>query len=115
MLFKPYHIPMIRDGEKTVTRRVWAENYNRPRAGTVHMASTEMFLPRDECDCFIRVGEIYKEALGEMSDEDAQMEGDYDDVDEFVDGWERVNGSGTWDPEQVVDVVPIEYVGRTAP
>ena len=51
MLFKDHHIPMIRSGSKTVTRREWAENYSRPNEGTVQIASDEMFTSDDEADC----------------------------------------------------------------
>lgn len=121
MLFKDYHIPLIREHEKTVTRRVWNEDYARPTEGSVQMAAASMMVPEDadhnspmmlpmeECDCFIRIGEIYDEPLGEMTDEDARKEGDYENVEEFKESWIEINGG--WDPEEVVAVVPILYVG----
>lgn len=111
MLFKDYHLPMIRSGSKTVTRREWAENYNQPNEGTVHIASDEMFKSDDEADCYIRILEVYDQPLGDMTDEDARREGDYEDMDDFREGYERVYGDGAWDPEKVVTVVEFEYVG----
>lgn len=115
MLFQPHHIEEIRTGEKTVTRRVWHENYARPNVGTVQMAVTNMFTTDADCDCYIRITDIRQEPLGAMTDADARKEGDYETVDEFREGWEAINGEGSWDPEQVVDVVDFEYAGRERP
>ena len=112
MLFKDYHIPMIRSGSKTVTRREWAENYNRPR---VQIASDEMFTSDEDADCYIRILDVHDQPLGEMDDEDAQKEGDYETLAEFRHGYEQVYGDGSWNPEKVVTVVEFEYVGRTRP
>lgn len=132
MLFKDYHIPYIREGTKTVTRRVWAKGHSRPVPGSVHMAASAsmvpaeasydspLFLEQSACTCFIRIDEDYgrradREPLGAMTDADARLEGPYETVAEFREGWERVHGVGSWDPDLVVDVVPFEYVGRTPP
>lgn len=79
-----------------------------------------LFLSRDECTCFIRIDETYerraaREPLGAMTDADARREGPYETVAEFRDGWERLHGAGSWDPDLTVDVVPFEYVGRSPP
>lgn len=113
MLFKPYHIEQIRDGRKTVTRREWSEDYNAPNAGSVVPATTEMFVPDHEVDCYIRIVDHYREPLGELTDADAQKEGDYETVAEFREGYRRVYGYGAWDPDKTVDVVEFEYVGRS--
>jgi hypothetical protein len=115
MLFKEYHIDQIRSGEKTVTRREWAENYHGPNEGTVVAAKTEMLKPDAECDCFIRITEKREERLGDITDASARREGDYDDVDEFSEGYEAVYGDGAWDEEKTVTVVAFEYVGRERP
>lgn len=112
MLFKPYHIPQIRAGEKTVTRREWSENYAGPSVGTVVAATTELFVPDEDADCYIRITERDRQPLGEMTDVDARKEGDYEDLEAFRAGYERVYGEGAWDPQKVVDVVAFEYVGE---
>lgn len=114
LLFKPPHIPLIRDGKKTATRRDWAENYPRPKPGSIRMAVTEMFTSDEECDCYIRVTDVYEEPLGELDQEDARKEGGYG-IDDFREAWEQINGEGSWDPDMVVDVVEFEYVGRERP
>lgn len=115
MLFKDYHIPMIRSGSKTVTRREWADNYARPTVGSVQIASDEMFTSDDEADCYIRILEVYDQPLGEMTDEDARREGEYETLAEFREGYAKVYGPDAWDPEKVVTVVEFEYVGRSRP
>lgn len=113
VLAKPYHIPQIRAGSKTVTRREWERRQVIP--GNVYMVTTELFVSHEEADCYIRVLDVYREPLGEMTDADARKEGDYETVEEFREGYERVYGPGSWDPQKVVWVVEFEYVGRTRP
>jgi len=115
MLFKDYHIPQIRRGEKTVTRREWADNYNPPTVGSVVIASANLFTSDEEADCYIRILDIYDQPLGEMNDEDAQKEGDYGDLEEFREGYEKVYGGGAWDPKKTASVVEFEYVGEERP
>lgn len=113
MLFKDYHIPMIRSGSKTATRREWERRQAVP--GNAYIASTEMFTSHEEADCYIRVDDVYEQPLGDMTDADAQAEGDYETLEEFRDGYEAVYGEGSWDDEKVVWVVEFEYVGRERP
>lgn len=115
MLFKDYHLPMIRADSKTVTRREWDDDYNPPTVGSVQIASTEMFTSDEDADCYIRILDVFDQPLGEMTDEDARDEGDYESLDEFRDGYERVYGDGAWDDDKVVTVVEFEYVGRSRP
>jgi hypothetical protein len=113
MLFKDYHLAQIRAGEKTVTRREWADGYASPNVGSVVQASDAMYQSNADADCFIRITGRYEEPLGEVTDADAQKEGDYETRTEFIHGYVRVYGRDAWDPEKVVDVVEFEYVGRT--
>lgn len=113
MLFKPYHIDQIRSGSKTVTRREWKRR--QAVAGNVYIATTEMFTPDEEADCYIRATDVFDQPLGEMTDADARREGEYGSLEEFKQGYEKVYGAGSWDPEKTVTVVEFEYVGRTRP
>lgn len=115
MLFKPYHIPMIRSGSKTATRREWDENYSGPNVGSVVAATTELFVPDKDADCYIRITDRYRQRLEEMTEEDAIAEGDYLDLYDFKTAYEDVYGEGSFDPWKEVDVVEFEYVGRTRP
>lgn len=125
MLFKDRHIPMIRSGSKTVTRREWADGYNGPNVGSVVMAASTsmcppevhspMLLSKEQCDCFIRITGKRSECLGEITEHSARREGDYDGIDDFREGYEDVYGDGSWDPYKRVTVVAFEYVGRSQP
>lgn len=112
LLFQDRHIPLIRTGQKTATRRDWDEAYPRPSAGDVRMAVTELFTSDEECNCYIRVTDHYQEPLGEMTAADARKEGGYS-LAEFREAWEDIHG--WWDPERVVDVVEFEYIGHRRP
>lgn len=112
LLFKDRHIPLIREGTKTATRRDWDDNYHGVTEGQVYAAVTEMFTSLEKADCFIRVVDHYEEPLGEMTHEDALKEGGYS-VEDFREAWRQINGD--YDSEQVVDVVEFEYVGREHP
>lgn len=107
MLFKPYHVEMITSGRKTQTRRIW--DRANVRVGGDYAVTTRWYqksngLPR------VRVTEIRKERLGEISEADAEREG-YGSVKEFIGAWEQINRF--WKPEQEVWVVTFELVGKT--
>lgn len=114
MLFQEEHIPLIRAGEKTVTRREWANSYPGPNVGSVVGATTELFVPDEEVDCYIRVTDRYRQHLGDMTDADARAEG-YDSRLAFRRAYNEIYGAFAWDPEKVVDVVEFAYVGRSRP
>ena len=70
-----------------------------------------IFMSHDECDCYVRVEDTYERVLGDYTDQDARREGDYEDLDEFIEGYERVYGPDSWDPHKGVWTVEYEYVG----
>lgn len=108
ILFQDRHLPLIREGAKTATRRDWAENYGRPKPGRVYGAVTEMFVEAADVECWIRISDVYRQPLGEMTGRDFDAEGGYSE-DEFREIW--VDLHGDWDPDLVVDVVEFVYVG----
>ena len=119
MIFQSEHREQIRTGEKTATRRDWerqnatpGKTYRATLGGNVEQG---MFVTREECDCFIRATDVYEQPLSDMTDADAQREGDYAAVDEFRETWESINGAESWDPEKVVYVVEFEYAGDSDP
>jgi len=105
MLFKPEHIEMIREGRKTATRRDWEKKM--VKVDGVYPCQTEMFQPKDECDVFIRVTDLYKQRLGEMTLLDALKEGYYGFGD-FKKAWIEING--WWDMNREVWVVEFQEV-----
>lgn len=104
ILFKPCHVEMIKAGAKTQTRRVW----KRPRAkvGSIHKVKTVM-LSKDY-HCKIRILDVRRERLGDISEDDARAEGGYT-VAEYIEIWKAING--VFDPDQLVYVVDFEVVG----
>ena len=107
MLFKPYHIPLIRSGVKEVTRRNWKKPM--VKVGNVYMATTEMFTKKEDCDCWIKVVGCYRQKLKNMTEWEAHREGGYT-LEEFKEVCKEINGE--WDPNQTVWVVEFEYVGE---
>ncbi|MFW6008682.1 MAG: ASCH domain-containing protein [archaeon] len=105
MLFQPEHIKMIKNGEKTVTRRDWDKRMIK--AGNIYPCQTKMFQTKEECEVFIKVKKWYKENLGEMTEEDAKKEGGYS-LKEFKQLWKNLNGS--WDDNLEVFVIEFEVV-----
>lgn len=103
MLFKPEHVSPILTGRKTQTRRVWKKP--RARAGSIHKAKTVLF--SREYFALIRITDVRKERLGDISLEDVRREG-YDTREAFKEEWIRINGA--WNPELEVFVVSFELV-----
>lgn len=71
ILFKPQHADLILSGRKTQTRRIWRRQ--RAIVGSIHLAKTLM-LSRDFF-ARLEILNVYKERLGDISDEDARAEG----------------------------------------
>ena len=106
MLFKPEHVDMIMQGIKTATRRAWKRPMAKP--GGLYPVQVRMFQRRAECP-LIRVTRVYRQRLGDMTEEDARKEGGYT-LDEFRDVWIGINGA--WDDDQMVYVVEFRYQPR---
>ena len=106
MIFKRYHIAMIRDGSKIHTRRLWQKP--RVKVGNTYCARVNYHQPRRECPLFV-VQDLYQQRLGDMTEEDAWKEGRYT-LAQFKGVWKEING--TWDDNQVPWVIVIKYVGE---
>lgn len=107
LLFKERHVPMIRRGIKTATRREWKDTKARPNVGAVHIAATSRYTRREEAAAYIEIEDVYEEPLGDMTDEDYDAEGGYSEAT-FKDIWRELHGG--YDPADVVDVVEFRYV-----
>lgn len=105
MLFKPHHIDMIRQGTKTATRRRWKTTH--AVAGRIHPVQVKMYQPKSECPK-IKILKVYKQPLGEMTEEDAMKEGGYT-LKGFEEIWRDISGVPL-DPLEVVYVVEFEHV-----
>lgn len=90
MLFKPEHIRLIKEGFKTATRRDWKRKM--AKVGGVYACQTEMFQPKEDCEVFIKVTDLYRQKLKEMTLRDLAKEGGYTGLEEFKEVWKEING-----------------------
>ena len=86
ILFRPEHVEPILSGTKTQTRRIWKKP--RAKVGSIHLAKTKM-LSKDYF-ARLRILAVYRETLGEISDEDARSEG-YADRESYLAAFFRIN------------------------
>lgn len=91
-LFKDYHKPMILARKKRATRRWWEKS--RANAGSVHQAKTGY--RKEDMFAKIQIKEVYKQRLGDMTDEDARLEG-HDNVESYKK--EIIELNGAWNPD----------------
>ena len=108
MLFKPEHVPMILEGRKTRTRRLWG--FCRVKVGGIYKAKTQMLSKTSFAR--LKITSIKKEKLivseiNSDKDLDAQKEG-YATWDKFKDIWVVINGS--WNQEDEPYVIDFEVV-----
>ncbi|MBT5319298.1 MAG: ASCH domain-containing protein [Chloroflexi bacterium] len=94
ILFKPEHVEMVLVGRKTQTRRLWKRRRMLP--GSTHQARTRLF---GEPFALLSVQRVWQEAIGEVSDENANAEG-YSSRDDFLAAFTRINGDVP--PDEVV-------------
>lgn len=80
ILFKLAHVPLILNGTKTQTRRLWidkktkkAREKPRCKVGAIHLAKTKML--SKEYFAKLIILNVWKEKLGDISKEDAIKEG----------------------------------------
>lgn len=106
LLFKEWHMKAIQKGEKTQTRRVWKESYNKPKKGSIHQAKT-CLICKEYYFAKLEILDVYQERLGDITPEDALKEGGYT-VEEFKRIWIGINGE--WNPDLMVWVVEFKSV-----
>lgn len=88
LLFKPEHVPMILDGRKTQTRRLWPKGC-RAKIGSVHWAQTRM-LDTSSRFARLRILRVWQERLGGISPADARAEG-YRSSHDYLMAFHRIN------------------------
>jgi len=106
MLFKKEHVKMIKTGKKTMTRRLWKKPH--AKIGGIYPIQVTMFQPKTECP-LIQATAVYQQRLGDMTEKDAQKEGEYT-LEEFKEVFEKVTKT-VWDDNQVVWVVEFRIEG----
>jgi len=100
--FKRRYINLIVLGEKTATRRM-----KRPwlREGGLYPIRVGFHNLGE----YIRVKKIYRQRLGELTEEDLAKEG-MNSLEEFKEEWRRIYRF--WDDGFMAWVIEFEYVGR---
>jgi len=107
ILFRQEHVEPILAGTKTQTRRTWAKP--RARVGSIHLAKTRML--STEFFARLEILAVYRERLGDISEEDAIAEG-YPSRAEYFQAFARINRQRVGDDfdEQMVYVVRFQVV-----
>jgi len=105
MLFKPEHKDMILKGTKTATRRAWKKPM--VKVGGIYKAKLQM-LSKDYF-AKIKVTKIFEQSLVDMTYEDSKKEG-YENFDDFIAIWKKINGEDSWNGDNVVTVIEFEVV-----
>ena len=104
MLFEKKHIAWIRQGRKTMTRRLHTGPY---RVGRKYRIQRSWY---DWTDIQILIIRRFSQRLGDISPEDISKEG-YKTLEEFKEAWIEINGS--WDPDALVWVYEFEKTPRS--
>jgi len=73
LLFKPYHIPLIQNGEKDVSRRMWEKA--RVKIGSEQLIKTKIFTKENHGRILIKA--LHQESLLDITEEGARREGGY--------------------------------------
>ena len=92
ILFQPRFIEPILTGHKTQTRRKGKKRWN---VGAIHQCKTEMF---GEPFAHVRILDVRREKLGDISAEDAKREG-FSYAWEFFSAWNQIHGKVDMDEE----------------
>lgn len=105
ILFKKHHVPLILEGRKRQTRRMWKRC--RVKVGSLHWASTSLF-KKDARFARLRVEDVWKEKLIVISLKDARAEG-YESPQGFFMGFAAANGLQIEDVDLQQEVWCVEF------
>ena len=100
LLFKPEHVSMILNQNKTETRRTWKTA--RVKVGNIYQCKTQLF---GKAFATVKVTGLWKENLSDISPEGVEAEG-YKTIKEYMDIWIKINKS--WNPNINVWVIRFE-------
>ena len=105
MIFQPEHIEKNKTGIKTETRRRWDKGM--AYVGRYYPCMRDYRHKHDPEDGWILVNKVFRQRLGDMSQEDAKAEGGYT-LAEYIKVWIRINGG--WNANEIVTVVKYKWV-----
>lgn len=86
LLFKPEHVPLILNGTKTQSRRIWKKK--RCNVGSIHLAKTKML--SKEYFAKLKILKVWQERLMDISEEDAKKEG-YKSIVDYNHAFFKIN------------------------
>lgn len=109
ILFKGWHVTLIKTGLKTATRR---KGKRRWKEGATHQCYTRLPFRGAEPFASVKIERVYEQELGAMTEEDAQREGWYT-LSEFRELWRGMHGS--WRPREKVWVVEFQIAEKEVP
>lgn len=109
ILFKPEHVEMILNGNKTQTRRLGKKRWN---VGAIHQCKTKLY--SYESFACVRILEVRQEYLHDISEADIGAEGYGLKPGDYKEAWARINGGEWYDYSYTsVWVVTFELVQTT--
>ncbi len=85
ILFKPRHAALILSGQKTQTRRLGRKRWN---VGASHQAKHNY--RKSGFFALLRILDVYRERLGDISEEDARSEG-YESKEAYLRAFREIN------------------------
>ena len=100
-IFNRRNLEKTLSGEKTQTRRTHKHTW---KIGKTYGIKDRWF---GKPIGHITITRKFKQRLGDISQEDAKKEG-FGSIEEFKQEWERIYGSGSWNPDKVV--IAYEYI-----
>lgn len=108
LLFKPYHIPLVINGSKPDSRRMW--DVQRVNVGSFQQIKTRIFTK--EHFGYIEILGIRKEPLNDITEEGARREGGYT-REEYIKLFHEIYPHAGENPSPFV--LTFRYVGMQKP
>ena len=105
MLFRPNHIELIKQRIKTESRRAW-KGKPKVKVGRCYPIMRDYRHKHNPDDGYILIEKLWRQRLGDMSEQEAQAEGGYT-LAEYKEVWIDINGS--WNSDEVVWVVDLDF------
>lgn len=105
MLFRPNHIDLIKQRIKRESRRAW-KGKPKVKVGRFYPIMRDYRHKHNPDDGYILIEKLWRQRLGDMSEQEAQAEGGYT-LAEYKEVWIDINGS--WNSDEVVWVVDFDF------
>lgn len=110
MIFTEENIEKIRNGNKTVTRRLWKKPH--VRVDGIYKLHSSRFSKTPDDAVTIRITSVSTERLGDIVDREMANEANREGcntIPEFVAIWRELHGE--WNPDVIVYRIAFRYLG----